>query len=311
MQQGFFYISSSTWNIIFLVVRYVLVALLLAYLTTVYVKKKSIHTDIKGRVLEWRVDTYKSIHRWVMQFKNVIAAPSQYEEYYRNILSQTQFKIGYQGMEYVSFFDSPERLFQFGLEFKKMLNKEEDFMDYNLLHALEEFKYWLDDVVMYYGAFAKAECDKRWKFNAKTVEQHCRLACKVLGIALQDDLNKFYAHIDDLLRDRLRNIKISGVYNETLGVRIKKKAIERCESIMDKEVNGRYKRGIEWFYNKVFFHTYGSSQMRKQQFGMMTIFMLIHFEEQFAKNPDIINDQNKFMKLMTEYTDCLVKYIER
>lgn len=296
---------------IFLVTRYILVALLLAYLTTVYVKKKSIHTDIKGRVFEWRVDTYKSIYRWVMQFKNVIAAPSQYEEYYRKILSQTQFKIGYQGMEYVSFFDTPERLFQFGLELKKMLNKEEDFLDYNLLHKLEEFEFWLDDVIMYYGAFAKAECDKRWKFNAKTVEQHCRLACKVLGIALQEDVNTFYAQLDDMLRDRLRNIKISDVYTESLGAKIKKNTIERCESIMREEGSTRYERGIEWLYNQVLFHTYGSSQMRKQQFGMITVFMLIHFDEQFAKNSEIIKNQDEFIRLMTEYTDCLVKYIER
>ena len=49
----------SIWNFVFLVARYVIAALLLAYLTGVYVKKVDIHTDIKGYVLEWRIDTYK------------------------------------------------------------------------------------------------------------------------------------------------------------------------------------------------------------------------------------------------------------
>lgn len=80
MQQAFLNIPQDTWNIIFLVIRYVVVALILAYLVNVYVERRIIHTDIKGRVLEWRVETYKSIHRWVMKFQSVIAAPSQDED---------------------------------------------------------------------------------------------------------------------------------------------------------------------------------------------------------------------------------------
>ena len=51
MQQVFLNIPEDTWNVIFLVVRYVAVALILAYLSNVYVKRKNIRTDIKGRVL--------------------------------------------------------------------------------------------------------------------------------------------------------------------------------------------------------------------------------------------------------------------
>ena len=47
-----------------------------------------------------------------MIFQSVISAPNQYEEHYRNIVAPTRFKIG-QGMEYATFFDTPERLFQF------------------------------------------------------------------------------------------------------------------------------------------------------------------------------------------------------
>ena len=124
MSPTFLGFSPSTWNIIFLITRYVLVALVLAYLTNVFVKRRNTITDIKGRVLEWQVETYKGIHRWVMRFRSVIAAPSQYEDYYRNIISRTKFKIGYQGMEYASFFDDPERLLQFDKEFNQMLKKK-------------------------------------------------------------------------------------------------------------------------------------------------------------------------------------------
>ena len=304
--------SQETWNVMFLVIRYVVVALILAYLANVYVKRKTIHTDIEGRVLEWRVDTYKSIHRWVMKFQNVIAAPSQYEERYRNILVPTKFKIGYQGMEYASFFDSPECLYKFGIEFNRMMNKEENFIDYSLKHHLTSFQYWLDDVITFYGAFVQVEYDKRWRFDEKTVKDHCELACKVLGIALQKDVNKYYREIDEMLRDRLRNLKISGIYTESWWVKMVRKGTSKCDAIMDKEeAPTLYNHIVEWFYYHVLYRSYGCSQLLKNQNGMMAIFMQVHFEEQFAKNPAILEDQKTVGRLTTEFYDCYTQYLRR
>lgn len=304
--------SQETWNVMFLVIRYVVVALILAYLANVYVKRRTIHTDIEGRVLEWRVDTYKSIHRWVMKFQSVIAAPSQYEEHYRNILVPTKFKIGYQGMEYASFFDSPECLYKFGIEFNRMMNKEENFIDYSLKHHLTSFQYWLDDVITFYGAFVQVEYDKRWRFDEKTVKDHCELACKVLGIALQKDVNKYYREIDEMLRDRLRNLKISGIYTESWWVKMVRKGTSKCDAIMDKEeAPTLYNHIVEWFYYHVLYRSYGCSQLLKNQNGMMAIFMQVHFEEQFAKNPAILEEQKTVGRLTTEFYDCYTQYLRR
>ena len=272
-------------------------------------KRKNIHTDIKGHLLEWRVDAYKIIHRWVMKFQSVIAASNQYEEHYRNILAPTKFKIGYQGMEYASFFDSPECLFKFGMEFNRMMNKDENFVDYSLKHHLTSFQYWLDDVITFYGTFVHVEYDKRWKFDEKTVKKHCELACKVLGIALQKDVNKYYREIDEMLRDRLRNLKISGIYTESWWVEMVRKTTMNCEAIMDKEEETWYTHIVEWFYYHVLYRSYGSSQLLKNQNGMMAIFMQVHFEEQFAKNPAILEDQKEVGRLTTEFYDCYTQYL--
>lgn len=312
MQQAFLNIPEDAWNVIFMVIRYVVVALILAYLANVYVKRKNIRTDIRGRVVEWRVDTYKSIHQWVMKFQSVIAAPSQYEEHYRNILAPTRFKIGYQGMEYSSFFDSHDRLFQFGMEFNQMMNKEDEFIDYPLRHELAGFQYWLDDVIMFYGAFGKAEYDKRWNFSEETIKKHCELASKVMGIALQKDVNRFFQQIDEMLRDRLRNIKIAGIYSESWLTKSKRKASDYCECIMDKEKDDWYTRIVVWFYYHVLYRYYGCrSQLHRNQLGLMTIFVLIHFEEQFANNPGLLKDRVEFMRLTTEYNNCYCQYLER
>lgn len=269
------------WSIVFMILRYVFVALLLAYLTNVYVKQRDVHTDIKGYVLEWRVDTYKDIHRWLMQFKSVIAAPSQNEEHYRELLSYTKFKIGYQGMEYASFFDTPEQLMRFADEFDRMLNKDESFIDDTLKCTLGDFQYWLDDVRGLLYAFVRTEYDNRWKNDEETVKNHCKLAHKVLGIALQKDIDRYFEEMDDQLRDRLRYIKISGKYT---------KAVKDMDE-------GKFK-------------IYNNSQLQRNMSGVIIIFSLVHFEELFAQNPSIIKDKKQFMGLMSEYKDCYLKYFE-
>ena len=310
MQQEFLNISPDTWCIIFDIIRYVVVALILAYLTNVYVKRKNIHTDIKGRLLEWRVETYKNLHRWVMIFQNVTAAPSQDEEHYRNILAPTKFKIGYQGMKYASFFDTPERLLKFHKEFNQMFNKEKDFIDYPLMHELNGFQLWLEDVRMYYMAFIRTETDKRWNFSDETIDKHCKLAIKVMGIALQEDVNRFYHKFDEILRDRLRNIKISEAYSEGWLTKLKRMASDYSESVMDKDENRLYPRIVKWFYYHTLYRSYDCSEVRRNFSGLITMFLLIHFEELFASKPAVMEDKNTFTSLSTEFYNCYTQYCE-
>lgn len=274
MPQEFLHLPSSTWNIIFWVIRYVLVALVLAYIGNVLVKRKDIQTDIKGRVVEWRVESFKSLHRWLMRFKSIIAAPSQDEDHYRNILSVSKFKIGLQGMEYASFFDSPERLLQFDMEFGQLLAKEETFIDQNLKNKLYDFQDWLSDVIMFYGAFVRAEHDPKWKFGNETAEKHCRLACKLLGIGLQEDVNTYFDQLDQMLHDRLGEIKISGVHTKSKNY-------------------------------------YPKSQLCRNQYGLTAIFVLVHFEEQFSKNPSLYKDGETFLRLSSEYMECYMQYLKQ
>lgn len=273
--------TAYAWSIVFMILRYVIVALLLAYLTNVYVKQRDVYTDIKGYVLEWRVDTYKNIHRWLMQFKSVIAASSQDEEHYQELLSYTKFKIGYQGMEYTAFFDTPEQFMQFADEFNRMINKDEAFIDDTLKCTLCDFQSWLNDIRELLYAFVRTEYDNRWKNDKETIKNHCKLAHKILGIALQKDVDRYFEKMDDQLRDRLRYIKISGKYT---------KAVKDMDE-------GKFK-------------IYDSSQLQRNMSGIITIFSLVHFEELFAQNPSIIKDKKQFMGLMSKYKDCYLKYLE-
>lgn len=302
--------SEFVIQIIFWIIRYGLVAFLLAYLVNVYVKKKEIRADMEGYVLEWRVDAYKKIHRWVMELKSIIAAPNQLEEQYRALLATTKFKIGYQGMEYATLFDNPEKTMAFSIAFNQMLNKERNQIDYVLEHKLNDFQLWLDDVIMFLGAFVRTECDKHWNMSEKEREERCNLGCRMIGIALQRDVDNYLDQIDSILRDRLRNLKIANVYHDTLRAKMLRKVTDFCKSVMDKEEDVWYKNMLEWAYFHFVYRTYGCSQLQKHQFGLFAIFAQVHFHKMIAKNQVQKMDQKEFMKLMNEYKEIFKNYLE-
>lgn len=303
-------LSEFVVQIFFWIIRYGLVALLLAYLVNVFAKKRDIRADMEGYVLEWRVDAYKKIHRWVMELKSIIAAPNQLEEQYRALLAPSKFKIGYQGMEYATLFDNPEKTMAFSMAFNRMLNKERDQIDYILEHKLNDFQLWLDDVIMFLGAFVSTECDKHWHMSEKEREEHCNLGCRVMGIALQKDVDNYLDQIDGILRDRLRNLKIANVYHDMIREKILRKITVFCESVMDDEEDIWYKNMVEWFYFHIVYRTYGCSQFQKHQFGLFTIFAQVHFYELIARNQAKKMGRKEFMKQMKEYKDIFNKHLK-
>ena len=43
--------------------------------------------------------------------------------------------------------------------------------------------------------------------------------------------------------------------------------------------------------------------------GLLKIFVQVHFEDQFAMNPKLLNNKTEFMKLATEYSNCFYQYL--
>ena len=86
-----------------------------------------------------------------------------------------------------------------------------------------------------------------------------------------------------MLHGRLAEIKISGVYDES-------------KSLLDRRKAKNY---------------YPKSQLHRNQYGLTVIFVLAHFEEQFAKNPFLYKDKETFLRLSNDYMDCYMKYLKQ
>lgn len=310
MSDMFLSLSKDTWDIIFLVLRYGVAALFLAYLTSIFLKRKKNVVDIKGQIYESRIESYKEIHHHVMRLQSNIASPAQKEEYYQYFISLSKFKTGYQGLEYCSIFHSPERLMQYGIETNKLDDKSTIHIDYVLEQKLTEFEWWIDDVVDILVGFVNTEKDSRWRFNKSKIDDNIVLACQLLGIVLQDDVNNFYHQFDKLLRNRLQRIRLSSIGSDSIWIKAKHKLSDHCEAVFDKKGHGKAKF-LHWIYNHILYRSYGCSKVRRNSDKVLTLLTLVHFSEEIEKQSFRKLSQSEFAKRMQEFQLCFKTNIDQ
>lgn len=292
MQETYLSIPKETWDGIFMFLRYGVTALIIAYLTSVYVKQKKNIIDLKGEMLERRIDSYKEIHRWAMQLKRVVADPSQMEQYYQNFLGRFKFERGYQGMEYCSIFYTPERFMTFFQGFKKLMDSQTLHLDAVLEQELNEFRWWLDDIIAFFYGFMETGEDPRWHFSQRRQEKNMESACHLMGIALQKDVNAFYDQFDRLLRNRLQKIRIANITSNSWPIRLKIKLTAAFEKKF-----GEGNRFVDWVYDHLLLRTYGTAQVHERYSDIRLMLGMAHFHEELEK-PQFRQNQEVFMRAM-------------
>ena len=58
-------------------------------------------------------------------------------------------------------------------------------------------------------AFCDTEHSDGWKLSEKVVNDHIQMAYQTAGVALQNDMNRFYCQMDKLIAKQMRNISLS------------------------------------------------------------------------------------------------------
>ncbi len=271
-----------------MLLRYGVAAMVLAYLAKVFVSQRSNFIDVKGQILEQRIDSYIKIHGYVIRLKNLIATPSQTKNFYAFFLRFFKFNIDYQGYDYCSFFHTPEALIHFGTDISKLVDKSTIHLDHSLEQELNAFQWWMDDVIVIVGAFIETETDARWGTTEKTKDENCELATQLLGIVLQDDICTFYNRFDRLLRDRLQRIRITRIQSDSLSIRLKRRLTKHCEA-----------------------RTYKGSQLRKHSSDILLLLSLVHYSEEVKNQRIIQQSMDVFMDRVSEFEKCLKANIDK
>lgn len=185
-----------------LILKYILIALCLAYVTHVFSKKKEVMLDVKRHVLEKRLKLYASLHKLIHHNSLFIAPPALMEQYYRRLIDVMPFRIGDQKMEYVSYFSSYEKLNEYCMLIQEQ-SSQTLFWPKDIKATLDSVSEWNDGVLSILTAFKMMEEENK-SLDDKRRKDHLDLACQIFGIALQHDIVYISEYLKSTLADRLQ-----------------------------------------------------------------------------------------------------------
>lgn len=189
-------------------ITYLFLPLTIAYITIVITKRREVELDAQGQLLEHRVQAYSEVYRFMRQNFKLIVVPRYLEQLYTDCLEGSDYKIGVQGMEYVSYFSDIDRLEGYTNQLEQLLLTNDLYLEPKLKSELNNLQQWVSDVVMFLKAFRSTEEAPHWQFDDRMKRLKVHDACGFLGIALQGDIQRFTDNIEPLLKDKLRHPKI-------------------------------------------------------------------------------------------------------
>jgi len=300
-------LSQYTWEILFQILEFVMLAVAAGYVTVVVIKKYEIKNEIVGEQYERSINAYVQIHELCVRLRQIEALPRLEQGKIAELLAPLDFKTEKNGVEYVSFFhdiSSFEEYYQ--KRFNQKVRQLKNYLDECLTDKLSEFQNWLEDIHKVLQLFANVEKDKSWHFDSDTVEKHNTLLVRSLGVALQNDIENFYDDIDKLLRRRLEKVDLSHLTTSSIRFKIKKKISGFCEKKFETKSN----HGIlKWIYLNLLYPTYGRSQLHTHNGMLFLLMTMLHYSE--VKQPKEFFDESseeEEMKMIEHYRQFVERY---
>lgn len=299
-------ISQGAWESIFTACRFVMGAVIAAYLVKVYVARKSIYADLKADLLRNRLAAYKDINQLIVQIKTITTPPMIKQAEYIDVVRYLKFRLDIdQGVAYSSMFDSKESLYKFVGEVEDLLRKHKLYLDAIVEDKLGEFHAWLLDVLRMYKGFCAAESDARWKLKPDEVERSQSFAAQTLGLIFQHDLNKFYCQINKLATNRIHKIRLGNTFGDMLFA-IKMK----CSTIFEQNMNADTMAGVicRWVYYHLLYPTYGRSQMMRYPGSVGLVLINIHYRYEISSDKRAAMTPDELMEYVAPFHKCMAQY---
>jgi hypothetical protein len=292
-------------DIIFLVAKYLIVALLLAYITSIFRKKKEVEVDVKAAKLEKQLEANVRIHKLLMETERHIAPAKKDELYYNSFLDGLYFKMDSTLHSYPKCFDSKENFENYYDKIRHEVQRDGPFLNYSMANHLSELMLWMEDIISLMETFSAVEAEPKWHFSQQVQYAHCSLAIKLLGVSLQNDAKKFMDSLREMFSNKLRHPSLSNWKDMTLSDKVNKYLSEKIEHNLD---NNNSKQSLAcWLYYDVLHHSYGRSQLVTRRSYMIILLARVHYSSKYNTEEFYSLKDDEADRIMTDFYNSFVK----
>lgn len=293
--------------LIFSLVKYLLAALIVAYFSKVFMKKREVMTDIDASKLEKQLHANVRLHKLLMETKHHIAPSQLTEMFYNEFIDRMPFKKDPTLNSYPICFDSQERLADYYYRILHEKRRDFPFLDYKSNVLLDDLTDWLEELNGIVEAFARVEANPKWKYSSDIQKRNISLLVKVLGLALQNDTDHFVDKLSKRFHKKLQNPRISSWRGKTCLDKFHNYLCMKYETKFDRKNNR--KRTISWIYFNVLHPLYGRSQLciNSKKGYLSLVLMLVHYSPDLSPEQYFSYPREKAFSLMKDFHSVLAQ----
>lgn len=267
------------WTGIFKVLEVLVVGLILGTFASRYQKRKEIELRVKADILLKRLDSLERVNKMNCKLYTTVA-PSIKEQAilmeYVDIINLPFKKIE---CEYRGIISSQEEFDKYYHEITQMVAQERIHFDYDIDNIISEYTNYLTQIKMIMDAYWDTVDGDLGKVN---------LAFRIVGVALQNDFNRFYSKIDQSIAKQMRKISLS--YKDQYFKRNFKRTHYRLSVRLEKHLgkDGLKGRISSYIYYEYLHRDHGASVLLGCIKEIILVLMYIYYSDMY--NVDEIQD---------------------
>lgn len=206
VEPDFYGLPKYIWDSVFATIEVLVVGLLLALIASKYQHRKEVEWRLRGDLLKKRIESYQKVSTLIYSLANQTEASEEEMEKMSDLLDYSQFICLTD--RYAEIFVSESNYNQFRENLDNLIAQEKLFLDYRTLLHLEKMRLYFDEMDGMIKHFIRGENNSSGNFTGEKNIENIEFGLKSLGMALNNDMSKWYGLTDRMLADKILHLEL-------------------------------------------------------------------------------------------------------
>ena len=220
----------------------IIAGLIIAFITTFYLKKKDESTRVAGVILEKRVNAQHEILKFMENSSQKFEMPQSSALVLKELMEDYNFVLPYNPhIQYADIFSSVEKYRAFFKEFEESFSKYKLWLDFKVRHKMLLMQAYFSAINSSLIVFTRIPLPAGIVLKAKEMEDLSEKLLLILGVALDEEFNELLMELEVLMVNSIYKLDLSRPKNSFLHKYKENKEIEKVEKFLVKEsLMGKY-----------------------------------------------------------------------
>lgn len=220
----------------------IIAGLIIAFITTFYLKKKDESTRVAGVILEKRVNAQHEILKFMENSSQKLEMPQSSAVILKELMEDYNFVLPYNPhIQYADIFSSVEKYRAFFKEFEESFSKHKLWLDFKVRHKMLLMQAYFAAINSSLIVFNRIPLPIGIVLKAKEMEDLSEKLLLILGVALDEEFNDLLMELEVLMVNSIYKLDLSRPKNSFLHKYKENKEIEKVEKFLVKEsLMGKY-----------------------------------------------------------------------